>query len=178
MNPYTFDEMKRALAAGWGDLGTRVATCWAYYNQLYFDGRLKPLPIFLTQTSPYGNWVGLTCIHDTVTHIALTAPKQGEFLVADRGVLLHEMIHQHLFESGEYPSHDGEPWRRAIMRLHRDITRKELWAGKSTVTKKRTENGRKSVRFNLPHPETGEPSITQEQIARWPNSVGIDLGPL
>jgi hypothetical protein len=38
-------------------------------------------------------------------------------LLADNAVLLHEMVHQFLFERNEDPSHKGEPWCREIMRL-------------------------------------------------------------
>jgi hypothetical protein len=171
---YTAREMRRALVVGWGRLGARVADCWLGFNRAYFGGRLRPLPIFLTPVSPYGHWVGLTCC-GVVTHIALTAPKQGDLLVAKRGTLLHEMIHQLLFETNEETGHDGEPWRREIMRLHKEITGKEIWAGAYTVFKGKD---RKSVRGNKPHPETGAPSLTQGAIARWPHSVGIDLGAL
>ena len=172
---YAPGEMRRALVAGWGRLGGRVADYWDEYNRAYFGGRLRPLPIFLTPVSPYGHWVGRTCVSREVTHIALTAPKSGEFLVANRGVLLHEMLHQYLFEWGVCPHHAGGPWRWEIMRLHRQITGREIWAGEYTVVK---DKGRKSVRVNRPHPRTGEPSLVQMQIARWPYGTGIDLGPL
>jgi hypothetical protein len=144
----------------------------------YFAGKLKPLPVFLTQVSPYGHWFGLTCCRREVTHIALTAPKQGNLLVANRGTLLHEMLHQFLHEKGDDTKHDGEPWRGEIMRLTREITGREVWAGKSTVRKQRGKDGRRSVRGNLPHPVTGVPSLTHCQIVHWPKSVGIKLGTL
>jgi hypothetical protein len=172
---YTLAEMRHALEVGWGAVGGRVADCWADYNRRYFGGRLKPLPLFLTPLAPYGKKVGWTC-GGAVTHIALCVPKDGTANVADKGTLLHEMIHQALHESGECPKHAGEPWCREIMRLHRQITGKEIWAGKYTVTKER--GSRRSLRGNLPHPETGAPSIPQAEIARWPHDSGIDLGAL
>jgi hypothetical protein len=179
MRDYTFEEMRRALAAGWGELGERVADCWLDYNRRYFGGQLRPLPIFLTPTSPYGHWVGLTCISAAVTNIALTCPREGEVLVADRGVLLHEMTHQGLFERGISHKHKDQSWCDEIMRLHRLLTGQEIWAGAYTVAKKRTaDGGRSSVRCNRPHPQTGAPSLAQGDIARWPHSVGIDLGRL
>ena len=94
-------------------------------------------------------------------------------LVADNNTLLHEMNHQFLFERGEYPSHDGEPWRREIMRLTKIITGNEIWAGPS----KTARCDGKVARINAPHPETGEPSLPQKIIARWPHDeLGIDFG--
>jgi hypothetical protein len=170
--------MRHALEVGWGDVGGRVADCWAEYNRLYFGGRLRPLPIFLTPSAPYGKRIGWTCCGGAVTHIALCAPRHGTVLVADRCTLLHEMIHQCLHEGGEFPCPDGPhsgPWCREIMRLHRQITGKEIWAGRYTVQKGKD---RRSVRGNLPHPDTGRPSIPQAEIARWPHDSGIKLGPL
>jgi hypothetical protein len=156
-----------------------VADAWQEFNRLYFGGRLKPLPIFLTPSTPYGHCIGWTCGGGPVTHIALADPRKGNVLVADRGVLLHEMIHQFLHESGEYARHDGGPWCREVMRLHRLLTGKDVWAGKYTVTKKRLpDGGRVSVRGNVARPGDGEASLTQKVISRWPYSAGIDLGPL
>jgi hypothetical protein len=177
--PYTREEMRHALVVGWGALGGRVADAWGEYNALYFGGRLAPLPIFLTPVSPYGHWVGLTCISKSVTHIALTAPRDGTRLVADRDTLLHEMVHQYLFEAGVCPHHAGGPWRWEIMRLHKQITGQDIWAGKYTVAKRVTDHSdRVSVRTNAPHPRTGQASLGQQQIARWPHGTDIKLGPL
>jgi hypothetical protein len=176
---YTFKDMVRTLAVGWGEQGRAVASYWQEYNKAFFGGRLKPLPIFLTPVTPYGRMVGWTCCGGAVTHIALCAPRVGQVLVADRSTLLHEMIHQSLHESGLYTSHDGEPWRREIMRVHKLLTGEEIWAGAYTVAKvKDADGGRRSVRLNRPHSETGAPSLTQDQIARWPHSLAVKLGPL
>jgi hypothetical protein len=175
---YTFAEMRHALEVGWGEVGGRVAQAWADFNNVYFGRRLKPLPIFLTPATPYGKRVAWTCCGGPVTHIALCAPKRGTVLVADRDTLLHEMIHQFLHEAGEDTKHAGEPWCREVMRLHKQITGKEIWAGKYTVMKKRVGGRRVSVRVNLPRPGTGEPSIPQAEIARWPHGSGIALGAL
>jgi hypothetical protein len=176
---YTFEEMRRALVVGWGELGERTALCWRDFNRLYFANELQPLPIFLTPTMPYGRMLGWTCCGNAVTHIALSSPKDGNVLVADRGVLLHEMIHQFLHERGEFPKHQGQPWCREIMRLHLQITGQSIWAGAYVVRKKKDANGgRQSVRLNQPDRETGRESITQTQIAGWPGSLKISLGHL
>ena len=89
------------------------------------------------------------------------------------GTLLHEMLHQYLFERGEDPAHMGDPWRREIMRLTKLITGKTVWAGPSKTVRR---NG-KTTRMNAPHPETKESSLPQAIIARWPHDeLGINLG--
>ena len=60
------------------------------------------------------------------------------------------------------------------MRLHELVTGKKIWAGAS-ITKR--QDGR-VVRINAPSP-TGKASLTQRQIARWPDAVrGLHWGPL
>jgi hypothetical protein len=59
------------------------------------------------------------------------------------------------------------------MRLHEEITGNPLWAGRS-MTKR---IGGKVVRINEAGAD-GTLSLTQDDIARWPRSVGIDLGEL
>ena len=83
-------------------------------------------------------------------------------------------MHQCLFERGEDAAHMSAGWRREIMRLTRQITGTEIWAGPSVV--RRIDGAAK--RFNAPHPETGEQSLPQAVIARWPDELGINLGTL
>jgi hypothetical protein len=173
-----FADMRAFLEHGWGELGVRVAGCWRDFNDRYFDGRLKPLPIVLVATSPHGHWLGLThgSRNGHGTHrIELTHPGMGARLIADRTTLLHEMIHQTLVEQGVNPHHDKEPWRAEITRLHSVLTGGErLWCAFDQVRK---VNGR-SVRVPAPAPEPNMRTIEQKDIARWPRSVGLLLGSL
>ena len=145
------------------------------------QGGLQPVPIVLTATSPYGHWWGLTTsnpAHNRAHLIELTRPRRFE-LQADRGVLLHEMAHQALAERGDSPAHEHGPWCEEIMRLHHAITGKRIWVCPEKVTKlKAAEPGgkRKSVRVQPPDPQTGEASLGRDAIARWPHSVGLDIG--
>ena len=41
------------------------------------------------------------------------------------------MVHQFLFERGEDAAHRSAGWRREIMRLTKQITGKDIWAGRS-----------------------------------------------
>src|SRR5262245_55655938 len=117
-----FADMRAFLEHVWGELGLRVAGCLRYFNDRYFDCRLKPLPILLVATSSHGHCVGFTqgSRNGHGTHrIELTHPGMGARLIADRTTLLHEMIHQALVEQDVNPHHDkepGAPRSRACMR--------------------------------------------------------------
>jgi hypothetical protein len=172
----TFAQMKAFLQTGWGKTGLAVADAWLLFNKRYFGGKLQPIPIVLTATSPYGHWSGLTTCNARRPRahlIEMTAPRMsGNALRADRGVLLHEMIHQHLTESGRWPKHDGEAWCEEIMRLHFAITGKTIWAAPEKIGKQKDDDGkRKSVRKQAADPIDGRPSISQAAIASWPHSV-------
>jgi hypothetical protein len=174
---FTVDDMRRFAGEAWGRLGLNVVERWCEYNAAYFDSVLRPVPLVITHTQPFGNRLAF-CSYNPNTlgrTITLNVPKAYRNLLADNNSLLHEMVHQFLFERGEYPSHDGEPWRREIMRLTKQITGREIWAGRSMTV--RRDN--RVVRMNKSHPETKEPSLPQDAIARWPHDgLGIDLGHL
>jgi hypothetical protein len=175
---FTFDDMLKFATEAWGPLGTRTAHMWRIYNERYFDSALKPVPLVITNTQPFGKRLAFCSYGDANGQgrtITVNVPKNYDRLLADNCTLLHEMIHQYLFERGEYPSHDGVGWRREIMRLHKIITSTDLWAGRSTT--KRIE--KTVTRINVPDPETGLASLTQMQIARWPHDQPlIKLGAL
>lgn len=180
----TFKEMQKFATEAWGPLGSNAVARWKEFNDRFFDGKLKPVPLVITRAQPYGARLaycsyGLGGGERTIT---LNIPKDHDSLVADNSVLLHEMIHQCLFERGEYPSHDGEPWRKEIMRLHRVLTKKDIWAGRSKTARRKRKEGREMisevVRINEPHPETGAKSLSQFDISRWPHSCDICLGEL
>src|SRR6266404_435299 len=110
--------MRRFAGEAWGELGIAVVERWCEFNAIYFDGALRPVPLVITNTQPFGKLLAF-CSYNPDTGgrtITLNVPKQHSRLLADNGTLLHEMVHQFLFERGEYPSHDGWPWRREIMR--------------------------------------------------------------
>ena len=174
---FTFEDMHHHAAEAWGPLGADIADTWRKFNVAYFAGALRPIPLVISQTLPFGRRIG-QCSHNPGHYrggraITLNLPDQGGHLIADNGTLLHEMLHQYLFERGEDPAHMGEPWRREIMRLTKLITGKTIWAGPSKTVR---QNG-KTTRMNAPRPETKEPSLPQAIIARWPHDkLGINLG--
>jgi hypothetical protein len=185
---FTLEDMHRFAREAWGMFGNALVERWAEFNRRYFEGVLRPVPLVLTHTQPFGKRLAFCSYAPTermIPHgrtITLNVPKSYRRLLADNNTLLHEMIHQHLFERGEAPGHESEGWRREIMRLHKQITGADIWAGRSKTVRRKDGNGGSSfvVRINVPHPITGEASLTQGQIARWPHEpIGvITLGSL
>jgi hypothetical protein len=175
MLQFSVEDMRRFAAEAWGSLGVSIVEQWCEFNAAYFDAALKPVPIVITHAQPFGNRLAF-CSYNIDTGgrtITLNLPKSHNVLVADSHTLIHEMVHQFLFERGEYPAHDGALWRREIMRLTKLITRRDIWAGASKTMRR---DGR-IIRGNASNPETGALSLPQKVIARWPHDeIGIDLG--
>jgi hypothetical protein len=48
--------MRTFLEYGWGEIGMNVFDAWQEFNERFFDDKLKPCPIVLTATSPFGHW--------------------------------------------------------------------------------------------------------------------------
>jgi hypothetical protein len=175
---FTIEDMRRFAGEAWGQLGVAIVEQWCDFNAAYFDNALRPVPLVITNAQPFGRRIGFCSYNHGGASaagrtITLNIPKDHNRLVADNNTLLHEQVHQFLFERGEYPRHDGGPWRREIMRLTKLITGKDVWAGPS----KTARIDGKVVRMNAPHPETGAASLPQKIIARWPHDgLGISLG--
>jgi hypothetical protein len=177
--------MREFAEEAWGPFGGKVVSKWVKFNKLYFGNKLEPVPVVITHTQPYGKF----CSYSPNAHgrtITVNVPKKpgyhGQFyaLLADNCTLLHEMVHQCLFERGEDASHDSEGWRREIMRLNKQITGKEIWCGRSMSKRVEGDDGRlsKVIRINEPHAD-GRESLSQGVIARWPHDkFDINLGSL
>jgi hypothetical protein len=169
--------MHRFAGEAWGPLGINVVERWCEFNVTYFGGALRPVPLVITNTLPFGSRIAFCSYNPNTTGrtITLNVPEQHKSLLADNNTLLHEMVHQFLFERGEDPAHLSKGWRREIMRLTKQITGTEIWAGPSVVRR----IDKKPTRLNAPNPETGQQSLTQAVIARWPHDeLGINLGAL
>jgi hypothetical protein len=182
VTPFTVEDMRRFAGEAWGQFGVNVVERWCEYNATYFDNVLRPVPLVITHTQPFGKRLGFCSYNPNTTGrtITLNVPSQKHFgrryeLLADNCSLLHEMVHQLLFERGEDAAHLSKGWRCEIMRLNKLITGREIWAGRSMTVRR----DKRVVRINASHPETKEPSLPQAVIARWPHDgVGIDLGHL
>jgi hypothetical protein len=140
----------RICAASVGRHGDSLASTSLTSGANSNDNALRPVPLVLTNTLPFGKRLAFCSYNPDSSGrtITLNVPQNHKVLLADNNTLLHEMVHQFLFERGEYASHDGAPWRREIMRLTKRITGKEIWAGPVR------QNG-KAIRINASHPETG-----------------------
>jgi hypothetical protein len=175
---FTIEDMRRFAGEAWGGLGYNTVRKWEEFNDCFFGGALKPVPLVITNTQPFGKRLAFCSYGSNRTigrTITLNIPKDHKVLVADNATLLHEMVHQFLFERGEYAAHNGAPWRREIMRLTPLLPGgREIWAGASKTVRR---DGR-VVRTNIPR-EDGTESLPQVVIARWPHDgLGIRLGQL
>jgi hypothetical protein len=175
---FTFAEMLNYATEAFGPLGFNAVKTWSAYNKRFFGNTLRPIPLIITQAQPFGRRAAFCSFSRSSAGkelgrtITLNAPSDHNVLVADRGTLLHEMIHQFLFERGADPTHTG--WRHEIMRLDHMLTGEQIWAGPSRTM--RIEG--KVVRRNMGH-EDGRVSLSQGEIARWPHCrPGIELGAL
>jgi hypothetical protein len=180
---FTLRDMERFATEAWGPLGAKTVERWVEFNRFYFGSRLRPVPVVITHAQPFGRrmaFCSYTGAGRSGRTITLNVPKDHGLLLADNNTLLHEMIHQMLFERGEPAGHDSEGWRREIMRLTKLITGKEIWAGRSMTKRVKGDDGKlsKVVRINEPH-EDGRASLGQAEIAHWPHDgCRIDLGRL
>jgi hypothetical protein len=167
--PLSRAEMASILRWTYGDEGEQFARLWCGLNDKLFDGKLSPVPIYQPRATPYGKWRGLYSgnMRNESLEIQL---KRGEDRDSKFATLLHEMIHQRLWEAGENPCHNGTPWCNEIMRLTREIWGIEIWASPSVPRKV----GGKSKRIQKPSPD-GRLSIPFCAIELWPHSLRLSL---
>jgi len=143
------------------------------FNRLYFGGELPPMPIQWHHTLPYGRSLGLAYPHQVI-HLGIYSHRQwcvtdGRLTPFGEHVLLHEMIHQHLFIAGLDSNHNSESWCSEIMRIGAKLGIKPFIASPSKVIKVRDDTGRrKSKRVT--------PGIPMEMICRFP-SFAFDYTP-
>jgi hypothetical protein len=179
---FTLKDMERFAGEAWGDMGVKVVEKWVEFNDRFFDGVLKPVPLVVTNAQPFGKVIAF-CSYNPGTHgrtITLNVPRRHMTLLADNNALLHEMIHQKLFEAGQNAKHESDGWRSEIMRLEQLIAGRKIWAGRSITKRVLGDDGKKSkvIRVNEDGPN-GEPSLGQKEIAIWPHAgSGVKLGSL
>ena len=172
----TFKQLRTFVYHAHGKEGMQLADAWLEFNERFWQGELEPTPIFQPSSTAYGRWVGLTTFDKK--RVYSIQIKLGKLSLAEkRQILVHEMVHQHLVETGVNPRHNSAGWCSEIMRISRELGR-EFWASPpkmARVERLNKETGRMEktiTRINPPGPN-GEPSLSQQDIAHWPQSVGI-----
>lgn len=116
-----------ALENLWGEAGTWAAETWTSHNAAYFGGQLHYHGAVFGLT-PHGRRLGHTSrTSGRITlHPSLLDPQGNAWALEPRlgvrfasDVLLHEMIHAHLFDGGDLgeESHNSEGWCVEITRL-------------------------------------------------------------
>lgn len=165
--PITIEEFRKLMEWTYSDRGVELSRAWEWMNDQCFYGMLRPCPILLPSSPPYGHWLGLCTgnFEGETVHIQLKRDlEQGVHF----NVLLHECLHAYLRETRQHIDHNAKPWCHEIMRLTREIWGVEIHACPSSPRK---INGR-SVRVQKPS-ATGQASITQSEISNWPDSIGL-----
>jgi len=190
---------RAAATTLWGEAGAAVHDAYAHWRSELFPELPAQIPIVIGITA-YGSCVGLTRYRTDSrlpVVIGITAGKAGAgptFFRRDStparisissnlfahgrravdDVMIHEMLHVHLLQRGEDPSHDGAPWYAAVRRLSPVVLGRELDV--------RRGGARRSVR--VPNPRAGEPgqpatlvrkqpvpaAVPHAQVARWPGA--------
>lgn len=164
----TEEEMMNICSWAFGDEGELLSKVWQGLNQDWFYGKLNPLPIFITNVFPYGSAIA-RCFGNpkfSIAHHIEIKESLDEQKKVD--VLLHEMIHQFLFESNEKSDHNAKPWCREIMRLGKEIWDYEFFASPSVPRKVTVDGVRRSYR------EQKEGSIELKQISGFPLSLKLN----
>lgn len=167
--PITLDEFNKLMKWAYSDRGVVLSKAWVRINEEYFDGVLKPCPILLPSSPPYGHWIGLCSNNEfgETVHIQL---KRDMTLENHIDVLLHECLHSYLFARGLSAKHNDIPWCEHIIKLTKRIWGIDIWASPSVP--RRIKGISKRIQKTSP---TGQISIVRSDIARWPHSLNLHL---
>jgi hypothetical protein len=126
-----YKELKAAGETFFGKFGTWSYETWLELNKTFFDETLKPGPIVWGLTA-YGHYLGSYSLggRNTITlHTSLISPSTsapwkisylGKRFASD--VLLHEMMHQHLYQKkpngyADETDHNNEAWCSEVNRI-------------------------------------------------------------
>jgi hypothetical protein len=168
-HPLTVHQLREMLGWSYGADGEQLADLWHALNILLWDGRLEPVPMWLPTCTSWGRWVGLFTHNGRGRSLSI----QVKWQLGHQGranVLLHEMVHQALAETGRCTKHNAEPWCQELMRLSATLWGVSIWASPSVP---RRVDG-KSMRVQALSPD-GMPSISRRQMAGWPWSLGLHV---
>jgi hypothetical protein len=51
---FTINDMQKSATEAWGPLGSNAVARWSEFNGKYFSGKLRPIPLVITNAQPYG----------------------------------------------------------------------------------------------------------------------------
>src|SRR5215467_3382733 len=105
---FTLSDMERSAGEAWGPVGIGTVRVWADFNKKYFGGKLRPVPLVLTHTQPFGKRIAFCSYNSGGSRgrtITLNVSKDYSHHLTNNNTLLHEMIHQTLYEAGESAGH-------------------------------------------------------------------------
>ena len=81
MSKFTLDDMAKFATEAWGPFGGAVVEKWVEFNQRFFGGKLRPVPLVLTNTLPHGRLLAFCSYshagHGTHDHLERAAVRAG-----------------------------------------------------------------------------------------------------
>jgi|SRR5215475_12213939 len=84
---FTLRDMERFATEAWGPLGAKTVERWVEFNQLYFGGRLRPVPVVITHAQPYGRRMAF-CSYAGADRAGWTSlPRRGLRSLAGKAVV-------------------------------------------------------------------------------------------
>jgi hypothetical protein len=89
---FSIEDMRRFGGEAWGQIGADIVDRWCEFNAAYFGGVLKPVPLVISNTQPFGKRIAF-CSYDPDASgrtITLNVPARHHVLVADNNTLLHD----------------------------------------------------------------------------------------
>ena len=176
-SPITVDQQRDMLRWSFGEYGEMIARAWSGFNQAFWEGELKPIPIWFPTAVPYGRWLGAFTGNWDNEPLSIQI-KAGTDLETAISVLLHEMVHQYLCENWYIGKHNANPWCSEIMRLTKEIWGMDIWAAPDSPRKVSDgAGGKRSIRVQKPGPD-GQKSLPRKVIAGYPDSLDVDLSKL
>jgi hypothetical protein len=77
---FTVEDMHRFAGEAWGQLGIEVVERWCRFNAAYFDNALRPVPLVITHTLPFGKRLAFCSYNPNTTGRTINAEAAQEVL--------------------------------------------------------------------------------------------------
>lgn len=166
----TTASLAHAGAALWGPGGAYLYAAYERLQSRLFPELPPELPMVIGLTA-YGHCIGLTRSWPSGARISV-APKvfaEGARMVDD--VLVHEMLHVSLMQTGLDHKHAGEPWYSEVRRLSPKVLGRELDVTRPKRRSVRVPNpayGPSDGRRTLVRKVSDDSAGLHAAMARWP----------